>query len=327
MGDCLVHGTLNTSWPKPLNDARLLQTTRLYEEHHNHSRRHIAPHQIPYAQKLQVVTYNVRSLLKPTMHCQLTQSMKTYQVSVLCLQETKSKQTTQYVVDKYTFMTINTSAPQQQEFAGVGFVLVPAARNALLQVELISSRLASLTLLTAAGLLTLINCYAPQSGRPLDEGRSFYEVLQGFVDKLQNKGPYVLVGDFNAQLQGKLLGEDAMLGPFMYGRGGNFAGDDTDNRALLMDFCGTNNLMVGNTWFEHPAGRHVTYHAPGVDHLPSTNDMWDPVQFAQLDLCLVPMRWRNACLNIFSQLRANLDSDHFPVMISLRVKLGATRAM
>ena len=134
--------TLNTSWPKPLNDARLLQTTRLYEEHHNHSRRHIAPHQIPYAQKLQVVTYNVRSLLKPTMHCQLTQSMKTYQVSVLCLQETKSKQTTQNVVDKYTFMTISTSAPQQQEFAGVGFVLAPAARNALLQVELITDLLA-----------------------------------------------------------------------------------------------------------------------------------------------------------------------------------------
>ena len=76
------------------------------------------------------------------MHCNLTQRMKTYQVSVLCLQETKSKQTTQNVVDKYTFMTISTSAPQQQEFAGVGFVLAPAARNALLQVELITDLLA-----------------------------------------------------------------------------------------------------------------------------------------------------------------------------------------
>ena len=119
------------------------------------------------------------------MHCKLTQRMKTYQVSVLCLQETKSKQTTQNVVDKYTFMTISTSAPRQQEFAGVGFVPAPAARNALLQVELISSRLASLTLLTAAGPLTLINCYAPQNGRPLGERRSFYEDLQGLVDKLQ----------------------------------------------------------------------------------------------------------------------------------------------
>ena len=46
-------------------------------------------------------------------------------------------------------------------------------------------RLASLTLLTAAGPLTLINCYAPQNGRPLGERRSFYEDLQGLVDKLQ----------------------------------------------------------------------------------------------------------------------------------------------
>ena len=150
------------------------------------------------------------------------------------------------------------------------------------------------------------------------------KTFRDLLTSCKNKGPYVLVGDFNARLQGKLLGEDAMLGPFMYGRGVNFVGDDTDNRALLMDFCDANNHMVGNTWFEHPAGRQVTYHAPGVDHLPSTNDVWDPVQFAQLDLCLVPMRWRNACLNIFSQPRANLDSDHFPVMISLRVKLGAT---
>ena len=57
--------------------------------------------------------------------------------------------------------------------------------------------------------------------------------------------------------------------------------------------------------------------------LPATTAEWDPTEFAQLDLCLVPLRWRNACVNVCSQPRANLDSDHFPLHVMFCLKLGA----
>ena len=61
------------------------------------------------------------------MHKQIIDYMRANNVHVLCLQETKSKTTTQYVVDNYTFMIISTVENQKQEHAGVGFVLCPPA--------------------------------------------------------------------------------------------------------------------------------------------------------------------------------------------------------
>ena len=322
-GNCSMHFSMNNSWPTPLQDARALQETRLYEEHSSQNKLEIHKAKLPYAQPLTIVSFNTRSLLKTTMHSQLVSYMQQRNVHVMCLQETRSKQTTQYLVDKYTFMTITTAPDDKQEFAGIGFVLSPAARKALLRLHFLNSRLASITLLTAAGELTIINCYVPQNGRPEAERRTFFEELHSLVEKVQQKGPFILVGDFNARLHGKLHGEETVLGPHLYGRGISGIGDEHDNRAYLIDFCSGNNLLVANTWFQKPQGKQVTYHEPGVQTLPATNAEWDPTEFAQLDLCLVPSRWRNACVNVYSQPRANLDSDHFPLHVTLCLKLGA----
>ena len=115
-----------------------------------------------------------------------------------------------------------------------------------------------------------------------------------------------------------------MLGPHIYGKGSRDIGEeDTANRFLLIDLCKASNLIVANTWFTHPPGRQVTYREPHTKTLPATNSDWSPQDFAQLDLCLTPQRWRNSCTDVYSQPRANLDSDHFPLVVCMRVKLGA----
>ena len=95
-------------------------------------------HKIPYASTLKIASFNTRSLLKLTMHRQLIDYMRAHNIEVLCLQETKSKHTTQYVVDNYTSMTVSTAPSNQQEHAGVGFVLSPLARNALVRIRNLS---------------------------------------------------------------------------------------------------------------------------------------------------------------------------------------------
>ena len=98
-----------------------------------------------------------------------------------------------------------------------------------------------------------------------------------------------------------------------------------DNRFLFLEFCRSQELLVANTWYKQPPGRQVTYSAPGTQHLPPDNSNWDPDKFAQLDFILVPRRWRNACRNVFSQPRANLDSDHFPVVALMQYKLSVRK--
>ena len=137
------------------------------------------------------------------MHVEIIQHMKKHSLHVLCLQETKSRNTTQYVVDNYTFLTISTAAPDQQEHARVGFVLSPLARRALLRTHYVSSRFASISLLAGSGEFSIFNCYAPQSARPEEERREFFELLHDQIEAVHTKGLYVLVGDFNARIHGK----------------------------------------------------------------------------------------------------------------------------
>ena len=249
--------------------------------------------------------------------------MKQHSLHVLCLQETKCKNTTQYVVDNYTFLTVSTADPNHQEHAGVGFVLCPTARRALLRTHRVSSRFASITLLTASGEFSILNCYAPQSGRPEEERQEFFDLLHDQIDVVKSKGLFVVVGDFNARIQGRLRGEEKVLGPSIFGRGIAAIGDDSSNRQMLLDLCVANDLLVANTWFQHPHGRQVTYKDPGTKQLPAGNDNWNSTEFAQLDFCLMPVRWRNACHNVYSKPRANLDSDHFPLHVHIVAKLGA----
>ena len=323
LGTNPVPSAKTTQASRSLKDARSSTSTRLYEEHHNHTKPDLNRFKLPYACKLKVVSLNVRSLIKPTMHQQIVTYMKEHRIQVLCLQETKSKTTTQYLVDNFTFMTISTASSQQQEHAGVGFVLSPEARSALLRTTCIHSRLATITLLLASGEFTIVNTHVPHSGRPEEERQAHFDELQQLVERVQNKGPFIVIGDMNSRLQGRLVGEDDVLGPHLFGKGPQGIGDETENRFLLVDFCKTNSLIVANTWFKHPPGKQVTYKEPHTKVLPDNNCDWSPQDFAQLDLCLIPQRWRNACTDICSQPRANLDSDHFPVKVCMRVKLGA----
>ena len=86
--------------------------------------------------------------------------------------------------------------------------------------------------------------------------------------------------------------------------------------------CHTHGLRVMNTWYKKPQGRKVTYMAPGTKVLPGPNEDWDPSVFAQLDLCLAPDRWKCMVNNVESNPKAGLNSDHFPLEVTLQLKLS-----
>ena len=67
-----------------------------------------------------------------------------------------------------------------------------------------------------------MNAHAPHNARPEEERQDFFDELKHTVDKVQAKGPFVIVGDFNARLHGRLMGEGDVIGPFVYGKGLEF---------------------------------------------------------------------------------------------------------
>eukprot|EP00969_Alexandrium_andersonii_P147628 6527631-Alexandrium_andersonii.AAC.1 len=51
--------------------------------------------------------------------------------------------------------------------------------------------------------------------------------------------------------------------------------------------------------------------------------MFHPTHYSDLDHCLVAERWRSIIVDVRSYMTANVQTDHFPLVVSLSVKLGA----
>ena len=65
------------------------------------------------------------------------------------------------------------------------------------------------------------------------ERHHFFEELQHLVDKVQAKGPFAIVGDFNARLHGRLMGEEDVIGSCVC----TVSGGDSQGRTLTIVSC------------------------------------------------------------------------------------------
>ena len=94
-----------------------------------------------------------------------------------------------------------------------------------------------------------------------------------------------------------------------------------ENRQMLIEFCETHQLLLVNTLFL-PPNKRVTYREIGVnieaDFQRGTHE--------QIDFIIAARRWRNSVTNAESDAGANIDSDHYPVIATLRIKLKAIQA-
>ena len=98
------------------------------------------------------------------------------------------------------------------------------------------------------------------------------------------------------------------------------------NRELMLEMCETLGLKVMNTWFSKPEAKKVTYMTPGTTKFPAAGEPWDPATFAELDLCLAPTRWSGMVVDVQSNTKTGLNSDHFPLEVELRLKLRAAKS-
>ena len=83
LGSCSQTTVKTTQGPQPLKDARNRSHTRVYGEHRNRHKADLSLYKMPYGSMIKIVSLNARSLLKPTMHRQIIDYMRTNQVHIL----------------------------------------------------------------------------------------------------------------------------------------------------------------------------------------------------------------------------------------------------
>ena len=81
------------------------------------------------------------------------------------------------------------------------------------------------------GKVVLISAYAPHSGKPPQERASFFNDLTTLYSTTSANGAKVVLGDLNARLHQRYPGEDAIMGPHVFGNPAAVANPES-NRAF-----------------------------------------------------------------------------------------------
>ena len=86
-------------------------------------------------------------------------------------------------------------------------------------------------------------------------------------------------------------------------------GSRNERGSRLLQFCEENNMMIANTYFQHPKRRLYTWRYPG------------DIYINQIDFILINKRFRNGVKQARTYPGADVGSDNNPLIIKMNVKL------
>ena len=92
--------------------------------------------------------------------------------------------------------------------------------------------------------------------------------------------------------------------------------DVTWNRDRCIEFCLKQNLILANTKFKKTKEKTATFRTPGTIETEETAHK----KHEQIDCIAVQQRWKNTITDAGSNTKANLDTDHYPVSATIRIK-------
>lgn len=185
----------------------------------------------------------------------MVEEMKKYKIEILGLSEVKKKgQGTKQLDDgyvlRYSGIPIGRMAVE-----GVGIITTPEIETRVIHWEAINSRLITVDL-QLEETVTVIQIYAPTENSAADDKEAFYEELQKTADKARERTKHIMImGDWNAR-----VGNEPERG---FGVLGAYRGEPTlnNNGERMIHFCIENQLMIGNTFFNHKMIHKYTFEA------------------------------------------------------------------
>lgn len=245
-------------------------------------------------------TWNVQGMNEDGKVEHIMNEMQNMKLDIMGLSETFLKETGDYIEtlpSQDKFRIIYSGGKKSRE--GVGFILNKRCMNMPCAVIPVSERLIAMRIEAQPRNIFLIQCYSPTAEKH-EERETFYNQLKKVIKKKKSEEILMVLGDFNAKVG---LGRiDNIVGPFGLGVM-NDAGED------FVSLCSENDLTICNTWFEQKESARHTWTSPSGN----TKN--------QIDYICINQRYRNAILNAKARPGADCNSDHNPVIVTLRVKL------
>ncbi|XP_058449191.1 uncharacterized protein LOC131429161 [Malaya genurostris] len=148
----------------------------------------------------------------------------------------------------------------------------------------------------------IINVHSPHSGSTDDDKDAFYAQLERKYDCCPSHDVKIIIGDLNAQ-----VGQEEEFRPTI----GRFSAHQltNENGLRLIDFAASKNMAIRSTFFQHSLPYRYTWRSPQQTE-------------SQIDYVLIDGRHFSEIIDVRTYRGANVDSDHYLVMVKLRPKLS-----
>ena len=248
--------------------------------------------------RTKIGTWNVRTLYSAGKLAQVLNEMKRYHVDIMGINEMRWTDCGKMESDGFT---IYYSGGNKHE-RGVGIILTAEMARAVIAWEPVNDRIITIRLQTKYMKITLIQVYAPTNAADDKEKDEFYEVLQAIMDGTPEHDMKLFLGDCNAQVGKDNTGWEETMGR-------EAIGTRNENGERLLSYCSSNKLKVGGSIFKHRDIHLGTWRSPNGQTVN------------QIDHICYSRRWASSVQDVRAYRGADVGSDHYLVMATLKVKL------
>lgn len=245
-------------------------------------------------------TWNVRTLYQCGKLEQVLQEFKNYNMDILGLSEVRWTGSGKF---NDSVNTVIYSGHVDQHVHGVGLILSENASRALIGWKPVSDRIITARFQSRHTKATVIQVYAPTENAEEAVKDDFYDQLQATLSEIPSHDLKLLIGDLNAQICSDRRGHEHVIGPH------GSATETNDNGDRLLMFCGINGLCIGNSYFAHKSIHKKTWRSP------------DGKTMNEIDYICISRRWRSAVTDVRVFRGADVASDHYLLLSSIRLRL------
>ncbi|XP_029654556.1 craniofacial development protein 2-like [Octopus sinensis] len=258
-----------------------------------------------------LLSFNVRGLSDLSKRKILCRDLNAYGATIGCFQETKVKGGLDEIHNEYRIILL----PSESRHYGQGFGIHKTFWNSIHKYYRVNDRICVLqlrqkTLTNTDRIISIINVYAPQSGRlkkNMDELDSFYHMLSKTYTSIKTSFLILIAGDWNAKA-GKGRGEEVFMG--RHGRGIRNAPGE-----MLVNFCSIFKLLLCNTVFPHAARHKTTWTGTRRNKNGEYVNIYN-----QIDYIICRQEEKHRLLDARSYGGALTLSDHKAIVARLRLK-------
>lgn len=251
--------------------------------------------------------WNVRTLYQTGKLKQLATEAERYRVDILGVSEVRWNEFGEMrTLSGQTFLYSGKPNEDDPHQEGVGLLLSRRVVSGLLDWRPISSRIIIARFKGKIRNVSVVQCYAPTEEAEADKKAKFYSELQTTMQAINKRDIVIVMGDFNAKVGAENLGLEQVMGQ-------HGLGVMNENGELLVDFCASNELVIGGTLFPHKECHKVTWVSP------------DLRTESQIDHLAISRSWRRSLLDVRNRRGADISSDHHLVTARIRIKIAAAK--